>query len=174
MRRSLELFRACHSGVASIEFALLGTVLLVLFAGAFDLVYMVSAKRDADRASTLIAHAMATCSDSSCMSALVNSYSPRQANALTRYPNASISLYMIQNQSGTIKPCSGTDTTLTDSKIIASAKSILRDNDVGSAVMLTTTYTSILPKVVLGYISATGATYTGRTVDVMGNIGAVC
>lgn len=40
--------------------------------------------------------------------------------------------------------------------------------------MLTTTYNSILPKALLGYISATGATYTGRTVDVMGNIGAVC
>lgn len=174
MRTPLQCFRTEQSGLASVEFALLSTVLLLLFAGGFDLVYMVSAKRDADRASTLLAHAMATCPSSSCMSALINSYSPRQANALVRYPNASLKLYMIQNQNGTIKPCSGTDTILTDAKIIASAKSVLRDDDVGSAVMLTTTYTSILPKALLSYISATGATYTGRTVDVMGNIGAVC
>lgn len=174
MHNPFPRFRTEQSGLASIEFALLSTVLLLLFAGGFDLVYMVSAKRDADRTSTLLAHAMATCPNSSCMSALINSYSPRQANALVRYPNASVKLYMIQNQNGTIKPCSGTDTILTDPKIIASAKSILRDDDVGSAVMLTTTYNSILPKALLGYISATGATYTGRTVDVMGNIGAVC
>lgn len=174
MLHSMNLFRSSRSGVASIEFALLGAVLLLLFAGAFDLVYMVSAKRDADRASTLIAHAMATCSDSSCMSALINSYSPRQANAFMRYPNASISLYVIQNQNGTIKSCSGTDTTLTDGKIIVSAKNILRDGDVGSAVILTTAYVSILPNAILNYISATGASYTGRTVDVMKNIGTVC
>ena len=174
MRNPPRPFRNEQSGSASIEFALLSTVLLLIFAGGFDLVYMVSAKRDADRASTLLAHALATCPNSSCMSTLINSYLPRKANALVRYPNASIKLYMIQRQNGTIKPCSGTDTILTDAKIITSAKSILRDNDVGSAVVLTTTYNSILPKALLNYASETGATYTGRTVDIMGNIGAVC
>lgn len=174
MRMHLRRFRTEQSGLASIEFALLGSVLLLLFAGGFDLVYMVNAKRDADRASTLIARAMASCPNSSCMSALINSYSPRQANALVRYPNAAIKLYMIQDQNNVIKPCSGTDTTLVDASTIASAKTIMRDDDVGSAVMLTTTYTSILPKALMGYISATGATYTAHTIDVMGNIGAVC
>ena len=169
-----KLFFQEESGVASVEFALLGTVLLLMFAGGFDIVYMVAAKRDADRASMLIAHAMATCSNSSCMSDLINTYLPRKANALIRYPNATIEVYMIQNQSNTIKPCSGTSTTLTDAELIASAKNLLRDDDVGAAVMMKTNYTSILPTALLGYISPSGVTYSGRTVDVMGNIGGVC
>lgn len=172
--RSLRSFRRAESGIASVEFALLSTVLLMMFAGGFDVAYMVGAKRDADRASMLIAHAMATCSSSSCMSEFINTYLPRKSNALIRYPSAAIELYLIQNQSSTIKSCSGTSTTLTDSKIIASATSLLRTDDVGSAVILTTSYTSMLPNMVLGYIKSAGETYSGRTVDVMGNVGAVC
>lgn len=171
---SHKSFRREEAGVASVEFALLSTVLLLMFAGGFDLVYMVGAKRDADRASMLIAHAMATCPNSSCMSDLINTYLPRKANALIRYPNAAVELYMIQEQSNTIKPCSGTSTTLTDAALIASAKNLLRDDDVGSAVIVKTNYVSMFPNAILGYISASGVTYSGRTVDVMGNIGAVC
>lgn len=179
--RNVGLFRLfrrhfCReeSGVASVEFAILSTVLLLMFAGGFDLVYMAAAKRDADRASMLIAHAMATCPNTSCMSDLINTYLPRKANALVRHPNAEMEIYMIQNQDNVIKPCSGTSTTLSDAKLIASAKSLLRDNDVGSAVMMTTRHTSIFPHALLNYISSSGVTYSGRTVDVMGNVGSVC
>jgi Flp pilus assembly protein TadG len=174
MPRPFKCFRRDKTGVASVEFALLGTVLLLIFAGSFDVVYMVSARRDADRASMLIAHAMATCPNSSCMSELINTYLPRKANALIRYPTAPLDIYLIQNQNGTIKPCSGTSTTLSDDKLIASAKNLLRSDDVGSAVMMTTSYLSILPSALLTYISPSGVSYTGRTVDVMGNVGAVC
>ena len=171
---SLKGFQRSQSGVAAVEFALISTVLLLLFAGGVDLVYMVSAKRDTDRASMLIAHAMATCSNSSCMSDLINSYAPRKANALIRYPNATVNLYVIQRQSGAIKVCSGTGQVLTDSDVLASAQKILRDDDVGSAVILTASFTSILPKALMSYISASGATYRRYTVDVMSNAGAAC
>lgn len=172
-------FRREESGVASIEFALLGTVLIVMFTGGFDLVYMISAKRDTDRASMLIAHAMATCPRSSCMSDFINTYLPRQKNALVRYPSASIELYMIQyfkigNQLPELKPCSGTNTTLNDEKLKVTAKSVLKINDVGSAVLVKTKYTSLFPYAVGKYISSGTQEYEGRTVDVMANIGSLC
>jgi Flp pilus assembly protein TadG len=171
---SCRLFRTNSSGAASVEFALISTVLLLLFVAGIDFVLLVSAKRDADRASMLIAHAMATCPNSSCMSDFIGKYSPRKANALVRQPSAALEMYMIQNQNGTIKPCSGIETQLTDSKLIASAKNVLRHNDVGSAVVMTTSYKSMFPNYLMGYISSSGISYSGRTIDVMGNIGSVC
>lgn len=157
------------------EFALLSTVLLLMFAGGFDIVYMVGAKRDADRASMLIAHAMASCPDSSCISTLGDIYQQRKANALIRYPNASVEYYMIQNQYNEINPCSGKLTTLTDTKLITTAKNILRHGDIGSAVLVKTNYVSMFPNAVSSYITSSGVTYSGRTVDVMRHIdGALC
>lgn len=167
-------FRTATTGVASIEFALLSTVLLILFAGGFDLVYMVGARRDADRAAVLVAHAMATCPTSSCIPDLIYTYIKRETNALVRYPSAKIDLYMIQRQNGQIQTCNGTQKLLTDSDVIASAKNILQDNDVGTAVILTTTYTSILPNALMSYISASGVTYRRYAVDVMSNVGPLC
>ena len=173
MFTQFQRFRRAESGIASVEFALFSTVLMLLFAGGLDLVYMVSAKRDTDRASMLIARAMTSCSSSSCMSDLINTYVPREANALIRYPTATIDLYMIQRQSGNIQTCSGTQRVLTDADVITTAKNIMRDDDVGAAVVMTTTYTSFLPKALLGYIGS-GVSYRKYTVDVMGNIGSVC
>ena len=173
-RLNFRPFLSDKTGIASVEFALLSTVVLLMFAGGFDIVYMVSAKRDTDRASMLIAHAMASCSNSSCMSDLINSYSPRRANALVRQSSATVEIYMIQKQDDVIKSCSGTKTTLADADLITTAKNLLRNNDVGSAVLIKTSYNSILPNAVLSYISPTGVTYSGRTVDIMGNIGPVC
>ncbi|GEP10750.1 TadE/TadG family type IV pilus assembly protein [Methylobacterium gnaphalii] len=170
MRNPFKCFRREQSGVASVEFALLSSVLLLILMGGFDLVYMVSAKRDADRASVLIARAMTSCSASSCVQDFIQSYLPREANALIRYPNASVDLYGIQYVGGQLKTCFGKDDSpLSDSAVIALAKTIMRDKDFGAAVTLTTTYTSILPKFLVGYISSAGASYSRYTVDVMRN-----
>lgn len=174
MRMSLQRLRRSESGIASVEFALISSVMLLMFAGGYDLVYMVGAKRDADRASMLIARAMATCTNSSCMSDLINTYIQRKANALVRYPNASVDMYMIQRQSSQIQICAGTQRTLTDADVINTAKNIMQDEDVGSAVVMSITYKSILPVAFTSYISNSGVVYRKYTIDVMNHAGAVC
>lgn len=174
MPTRLDTFLRSSRGTASVEFAILGSLALLIFAGTHDIVFMVNTKRDVDRASVVIARAMSTCPNSSCMSALIDTYITRRANAFMRYPTATIDMYMIQKSSGSIQVCSGTRTTMTDADLLASAGTILRDGDIGAAVVITSTYTSVLPAFVKSYISPSGVSYRGHAIDVMVNASAVC
>ncbi len=174
MPARLDRFLRSRRGTASVEFAIVGSLALLMFAGTHDIVFMVNTKRDVDRASVVIARAMSTCQSSSCMSDLIDAYITRRANTLVRYPKATIDMYMIQKSNGSVKVCSGTRTTMTESDLLASAGSILRDGDIGAAVVITSTYTSVLPAFVKAYISPSGASYRGHAIDVMTNASAIC
>ncbi len=174
MPARLDRFLRSRRGTASVEFAIVGSLALLMFAGTHDIVFMVNTKRDVDRASVVIARAMSTCQSSSCMSDLIDAYITRRANTLVRYPKATIDMYMIQKSNGSVKVCSGTRTTMTESDLLASAGSIMRDGDIGAAVVITSTYTSVLPAFVKAYISPSGASYRGHAIDVMTNASAIC
>ena len=57
----LPRFRAARDGAIAVEFALISTVLLTLFAVTLDLSFMFYAKRDAERASTFLTHTLTSC-----------------------------------------------------------------------------------------------------------------
>ncbi|KTS28746.1 hypothetical protein NS228_07935 [Methylobacterium indicum] len=170
----LDTFLRSVRGTASVEFAVISSLALLMFMGTHDIVFMVNTKRDVNRASVVIARAMSTCSSSSCMSDLIDAYIKRRANTFVRYPGATIDMYMIQRSGGTVKVCSGTRTTLTDADVIASAGNIMRDGDIGAAVIISSTYTSVLPRFVKTYISPSGVSYRGYAIDVMTNANAIC
>ncbi|KMO37652.1 TadE/TadG family type IV pilus assembly protein [Methylobacterium aquaticum] len=168
-----RLLRA-NRGTASVEFAMISSVLLLMFIGTQDIVFMVNMKRDVDRASVVIARAMSTCQNSSCMSDFIDSYITRRANTLVRYQRATIDMYMLQKSGGSIRVCSGTKTAMTDTDVLSSAGTIMRDGDIGAAVIITSTYSSVLPNFVKTYINRSGVTYRGYAIDVMTNASAIC
>ncbi|BAQ45349.1 Flp pilus assembly protein TadG [Methylobacterium aquaticum] len=161
-------------GTASVEFAVISSLALLMFMGTHDIVFMVNTKRDVDRASVVIARAMSTCQNSSCMSDMIDAYIKRRANTFVRYPSATIDMFMLQKNGGSVKVCSGTRTALTDADVLASAGNIMRDGDIGAAVIISSTYNSVLPGFVKTYISPSGVSYRGYAIDVMTNANAVC
>lgn len=179
-RKLGKRFLASESGIASVEFGLFFTILLVLCTGSFDIVYMISARRDADRASMLATRVLVTCPNTTCILDTMDKYYKRRANVLWRYPEAEVGISMIERISGAIILCSGTGKTL-DADVKATAMNLFRDDDVGAAVTIKAPYTSIMPKELFGpngvlkYMSTTGkVSYRAYTVDVFANNGKVC
>lgn len=184
--RGLRRWRADESGAMALEFALAVPILAAILAATLDLSFMFGAKRDAERLSTLMTKALASCpapsSDSSatsqgtdCVTGTIANFIAQKPNILIGYPSATLGLAQFVKQSGSAyRMCPGNITDL-DSGIapIASIKSLvvsnLRPDDAGVAAYITINYTPFLPKFLAEYASTSMTTYMEVSVDVRGN-----
>jgi hypothetical protein len=176
----LPRFRAARDGAIAVEFALISTVLLTLFAVTLDLSFMFYAKRDAERASTFLTHTLTSCPANTttntalawrgtdCVTATMNLLKDRMPNVLVNFPDVTFGMASIQRVSGAIRMCPGNMTYL-EGDMQTSALSVLKDNDAGALAYLTITYKPFLPQLVYTYLSSSSAIFRQYTVDVRGN-----
>ncbi|GJD62420.1 hypothetical protein [Methylobacterium frigidaeris] len=162
----------------AVEFALLATVLLTLFAGLIDLIQISAITRDIERSSTQIGTLIASCSrssDQSCTTNTMNTYMARQANALIRYSQnqPTVSMAQISESNNTLKICAGNMTYL-ESDILASALALMADKDNAIVVVIQIKYAALFPLISRYFTGSTGYTIRGWTTTVHSSGSNVC
>lgn len=172
--------RSAQEGAIAVEFALISTVMLTLFAVALDFSFMFYARRDAERASTLLAHALTSCPANTttnttlawrgtdCVTATMNLLKDRMPNVLVNFPDVTFGMASIQRVGTAIRMCPGNMTYL-ESDMQSSALALLKDNDAGALAYLKITYKPFLPGLISAYVTGSGTTFRQYTIDVRGN-----
>ena len=178
--RTAPAFRSAREGAVAVEFALISTVLLALFAVVLDFSIMFYAKRDAERASTLLAHTLTSCPANTttntllawrgtdCVTATMNLLKDRIPNVLVNFPDVTFGMASIQRVGDVIRMCPGNMTYL-ESDMQTSALAVLKDKDAGALAYLTITYKPFLPNLIAQYMMGSSTTFREYTVDVRGN-----
>ena len=179
-------FRDARDGAVVVEFALISTVLITLFAASLDLSYMIGAKRDSERASALMVRTLSSCppqgsgvaatwKGTDCVKNTIDLLNARVSNLIVTFPDATFGAVPFQRKSGAIKMCAGTMTYL-ETDMLASALSTLKDDDVGALVYLKVPYYPFLNQSISTFaLGATSnpdtstTTYRQYSIDVQGN-----
>lgn len=180
LARTARAFRSAREGAIAVEFALISTVLLTLFGVVLDFSIMFYAKRDAERASTLLARTLTSCPANTttntaltwrgtdCVTATMNLLKDRMPNVLVNFPDATFGMASIQRVGSTIRMCPGNMTYL-EGDMQASALALLKDNDAGALAYLRITYRPLLPSTMATYLTGSSTAFREYTVDVRGN-----
>lgn len=141
--RDLGLRLNDTSGAASIEFAVIAMVLLVMMSAAFDLSRVVVAQRDASRASVELAQTLASCVTSSCILTAGQSVMDAKASIYGNTPGLSSNWVYVSRKSNTVVVSFGNMTYL-PSDIRNKALSTLEDNDSGVCTLITYDFKSTI------------------------------
>lgn len=171
-------FRRSGRGSVAVEFALLTTSLLTLFAGLVDFIQISTITRDIERSSTQIGSLIASCSrssDQSCTTNTMNAYIARQDNALVRYSQnrPTISMAQVSESNGALKICAGNMTYL-ESDVSASALALMADKDNAIVVVIQIQYVALFPVISRLYTGIASSTIKGWTTTVHSSGSNVC
>jgi Flp pilus assembly protein TadG len=131
-------------GVAAVEFALLGTLLLTLLAGGVDLTNALIVQRDVDRLSNEVAQALTGCGGESCVVSNGSAINARLQNIALGLDGITVGFTNIQRLNNTIVAQGGNMTYL-PADMTTVAKSVLpNEKDWGVATLVTYTHKPIL------------------------------
>lgn len=171
-------FRRSERASVAVEFALLATTLLLLFAGLIDFIQISTITRDIERTSTQIGSLIASCSrlsDQSCTTNTMNAYMARQANTLVRYSQnqPTVSMAQISESNNALKICVGNMTYL-ESDVSSSALTLMSDKDNAIVVVIQIKYVALFPLISRLFTGTTGTTLRGWTTTVYSSGSSTC
>lgn len=174
----IDRFRRSARASVAVEFALLATILLMLFAGLVDFIQISTITRDIERSSTQIGSLIASCSrssDQSCTTNTMNAYMARQANTLVRYSQnqPTVSMAQISESNNAIKICAGNMTYL-ESDVSSGALALMSDKDNAIVVVIQIKYVALFPLISRLFTGTTGTTLRGWTTTVHSSGSSVC
>ncbi|WP_171069991.1 hypothetical protein [Methylobacterium terricola] len=154
----------------TVEFALVGTVLALLFAGIIDLFQFSTITRDVERSSAQIANLIASCSrssDQSCTTNTMNTVIAKQANAMIRYYRSGLvmSMAQISESNNTLKVCAGNMTYL-EPDVAASALAQMADKDNAIVVVVQIRYVAMFARVSQVFTGSASSIIRGWTTVV--------
>jgi Flp pilus assembly protein TadG len=175
---AIDRFRRGEGASSAVEFSLLATTLLLLFAGLIDFIQISTITRDIERTSTQIGNLIASCarsSDQSCTTNTMNAYMARQANTLIRYSQnqPTVSMAQISESNNALKICAGNMTYL-ESDVSSSALALMSDKDNAIVVVIQIKYVAMFPLISRMYTGTTGTTIRGWTTTVHSSGSSVC
>lgn len=178
MRRLLRIppcLRGDQNGSVTIEFALLMVFLLMVAAAGTDLANISSLNREIERSTTQIAAAIASCpiAQQGCVQQTRTDYLARQANTLIRFSSVQLTIMQVVKNADAIRVCVGNGTYL-DSDIMANARSVLDDGNLGVVVVISTTYLPFLPVFTKLFIGGTSTNLSGHTIAVSHIYAPIC
>lgn len=131
-------------GVAAVEFALLGTLMLTLLAGGVDLTNALIVQRDVARLSNEIAQALTGCGGESCVITNGTAINGRLQNIAPGLDGITVGFTNVQRLNNTIVAQGGNMTYL-PADMTTVAKSVLpNEKDWGVATLVTYTHKPIL------------------------------
>ncbi len=132
-----------QSGIASVEFAMITAVLLVLLAGALDVYHMVTSRRDAERIAVEVVQTLAACSSSPCVLQAGMTLAANQKNAFLTSVAPTISWSYVSRVNDKILVSFGNMTYLPADVESAAKVALPGNNDNGVCSIVTTRIDSI-------------------------------
>ncbi|MEA1834042.1 hypothetical protein U8607_18290 [Methylobacterium durans] len=166
-----------REGGLGVEFALLASILLVVFGGVIDLVSLSGKTREMERSSTHVAAILTSCprqGSDGCLSRTMQDYRDRKANALVGLPSAaSVGIAQISRVRGALHVCAGPMTYL-DADVAQAAQSVLADGDTAIVVVIQADYRTLLPGIARAFMSQTGRTLRRWTISVYDSQAVSC
>lgn len=153
MRRFVRMFRrrkqrdlaSDQSGVAAIEFALIGMGMFTMLSGAVDVTYAITINRDLHRVAAEIALVLAASPTEERFDETIQSILARRANIAPQLPTMQLGMARFREKNNQVEGNSlgGTMTSL-PADISARALALLNEGDSGVAVLVTYTHRPII------------------------------
>ncbi|MDR7039437.1 MULTISPECIES: hypothetical protein [Methylobacterium] len=168
---------ASREGGLAVEFALLASIILLVFGGLIDLVSLVAKTREMERSSTHVAAILTSCprqGSDGCLNRTMQDYRDRKANALLGLPaSATVGIAQISRVRGALNVCSGPMTYL-ETEVAARALSVLADGDTAIVVVIQSDHRTLLPGIARLFMSRTDRTLRRWTISVYDSQAVSC